>query len=150
MNFSIKKYTGIRIPFLAIMIGFSMILASKPVVGQVIIIIVDIHTSNSSESISNGANLTLPPILNSGREYKSNNICTIYPNPVKDKLVINFEEETQVYNLSLIDNEGNIVYDVILSDSETNLIMYGVGSGNYSMRLETDKGTIIKHIIIVD
>ena len=81
-----------------------------------------------------------------GTSHLSNNEFTIYPNPVNDKVTIEFVKPGLYEELKIIDNLGKVVFQRKLSsDVVENIDMRNYSSGLYSLLLSGDqKSRIVK------
>jgi len=75
------------------------------------------------------------------------NKTAIYPNPTKD--IINISNSDALINLiQITDLNGRVVKEVKVSDvNETQVSVSDLAQGVYSMKIVSDKGTIVKKVI---
>lgn len=71
----------------------------------------------------------------------------VFPNPVKDKLSI-VSESTSPLNIHLIDMEGRIVIDSVLTDGSNQLSVADLRAGVYMLRISSGEHTSLRRIII--
>lgn len=75
-----------------------------------------------------------------------NNKISIYPNPAKEELVIHTDPAIVVQKYSLADIMGRIVFTQVGDIKKINL--NHLSPGNYSLMLETNKGSLAKKIVV--
>ncbi len=69
----------------------------------------------------------------------------IYPNPVKDTLMIELPQKVQSYSVEINDMTGNRVMNIANSNK---LDISALTNGVYTVTIKTDKGDITKKIIV--
>jgi CubicO group peptidase (beta-lactamase class C family) len=76
-------------------------------------------------------------------------VISIFPNPVKDQLCINFENQT-FSRIELIDFLGRVTYAENISEKETNLLLNceNYPRGNYILRVSGKNKTVSNKIIL--
>ena len=76
----------------------------------------------------------------------------LYPNPIKDKLSVKFDEEmTSEVRVEIFDLIGTNVLNKVYDKSEANAIMIDFSnfkSQLYHLKITTDKGVIIKKVVL--
>lgn len=78
------------------------------------------------------------------------NSLSIYPNPAKETVNLQFEDVI-ASNIQIVNSLGFIVKDVNLASitNDYRLSLQGIRAGIYFIRVYTDKGIIIKRLLIV-
>lgn len=97
----------------------------------------------------------IPPDAITGEDNKveSNEGLNVYPNPVKNRLTVNFynKEEHDWVILQLIDTKGKIIWEKkeqgIAEGSIKEINLEGEISGMYFLKITTSKGVYVKPII---
>lgn len=69
-------------------------------------------------------------------------LATVYPNPVSDRFILVFGENTAQYHLALSDIFGRIVYETVISSEQSAHDISTLSFGLYLWRIESDHGTI--------
>jgi len=91
--------------------------------------------------------LTLPldeEVMLSNSTFNLQNKIHLYPNPVKNTLKINIENEVVVKNIQIYDVFGKRLLE---TNNATQLDISNLTSGLLFIKIETDKGLIIKKVI---
>jgi hypothetical protein len=70
----------------------------------------------------------------------------VYPNPAHDVLMIKKPENIQLQQISLYNNLGREI--IQFKKQQTTLNVSGLKPGLYFLKLHTDKGVIVKKIVI--
>ncbi len=90
-------------------------------------------------------------VLEEGLSIDDNNLngVALYPNPVKDELILNNSNNTFIKEVSLYDISGRVVARFNLNNNllENRLNLSELRSGTYIMILTSDKGQVNKQII---
>ncbi len=74
-------------------------------------------------------------------------IVSIYPNPVKSNLTLNFNKTADLKKVSLFDLYGHIIFEKQTDEISLNLNLSKIASGMYYLRVQNDTSFIIKKII---
>ena len=74
------------------------------------------------------------------------NKVNIYPNPTKGRLYIEVNESMNIYEISLVNIQGQIVRGY--ESSATQLDVSGIAEGIYFIKLSSSEGDIIKKVLI--
>ena len=77
-----------------------------------------------------------------------NNEIKIYPNPAKDKLIVQFENYQEI-KLNLLNILGQEIYNQKISGEKTEISLSEFSDGIYFLIVETEKGIFRKKIFIV-
>lgn len=72
---------------------------------------------------------------------------SIYPNPVKDKLVVELKNLSNVNMLSIINMQGKTIKTIQLTEKQTEISMDDLSKGMYLVKLRDDKGISMRKII---
>jgi hypothetical protein len=75
------------------------------------------------------------------------NSVTVYPNPFKNKLIFNCNDNASKIEVEILSVLGQIVYDFELKYPQTEIQLSQIPSGVYFIRVTNSDGTIIKKII---
>lgn len=119
---------------------------------QVIIIEVDIPAQGAGEGQEEGDEiLSVPEVqISASSSVMPYPSCTVYPNPVRDKMTIEFREHVDLQRIRLINENGFTIFDAATGWPYANMTADGVLPGNYNLFPETDYGTISTSIQVVD
>ena len=71
---------------------------------------------------------------------------SVYPNPARARLTVEAEGLRQV---TLINVQGQIVYDAIAEGNQTNIDLAGFVAGLYVLRIDTENGVVSRQVSIV-
>ncbi len=71
---------------------------------------------------------------------------SVYPNPARARLTIEAEGLRQV---TLINMQGQIVYDAIAEGNQTNIDLAGFVAGLYMLRIDTENGVVSRQVSVV-
>jgi len=74
-------------------------------------------------------------------------IVSIYPNPVKSNLTLNFNKSAYLKKVSLFDLYGHVIFDKQTDEISLNLNLSKITSGMYYIRVQDGTSSIIKKII---
>ena len=80
-------------------------------------------------------------------DFNFNDKVILYPNPVKDELTIQNQDEISFKNYSVLDINGRVLVSQSKAIQNNQINLASLTSGIYMLQLETDKGTVIKKII---
>ncbi|MFC0878314.1 T9SS type A sorting domain-containing protein [Saccharicrinis sp. FJH2] len=103
-------------------------------------------TANGLVTITNKSaekNLTTSLISESGL----NHIFKLYPNPVNDFIVIKMPKEIQYSHLKILNIQGKIIKSFTVHNNQNQLDVSDLSNGIYFVRIQTDKGCLIKKIV---
>jgi hypothetical protein len=89
----------------------------------------------------------LPFGLNIKKKYSRNQLLTIYPNPVADKLIVNSTES--IKRIQLINSIGHVVWEGTPLEDNSIHIPEGLAAGNYWMSIALTSGTVTKYLQII-
>ena len=78
------------------------------------------------------------------REHEAN--VTIYPNPTADQCNI-VSDNSVIRTVAIFDLNGKLVRQMSVNDSHVEMDMSRLASGNYILRIATDKGTTVKNVV---
>ena len=89
---------------------------------------------------------TSPISINEINNYSSINIC---PNPATSNLTIDVNENLRFTNylLRIYDVIGNLIFEKNLNNNKTNVDVSALPSGLYFIKVETEKGELIKKFV---
>lgn len=96
------------------------------------------ETSKTAEIIS---------IFNTPGSAMSSAIVSIYPNPVKSNLTLNFNKSADIKKVSLFDLYGHLIFEKQTDEISLNLNFSKITSGMYYIRVQDNTSSIIKKII---
>jgi hypothetical protein len=87
--------------------------------------------------------------VNGGIEDELAGNVRIYPNPFKDKIVVEVKPEWSGHkiNITLTDALGRVVYKNIIKGLYTEIPAAGLSAGIYQLQLSSDKGRMVKKLI---
>ena len=89
--------------------------------------------------ITNTATTTIQALANQDFEFAS--YFTIYPNPVKDVLKIDFKNSIEVQSINIYNTLGQLVLVIPNAQNTNNVDVSSLKSGNYFVKINSDKGT---------
>ena len=89
--------------------------------------------------ITNTATTTIQTLANQDFEFAS--YFTIYPNPVKDVLKIDFKNSIEVQSINIYNTLGQLVLVIPNAQNTNNVDVSSLKSGNYFIKINSDKGT---------
>ncbi len=72
---------------------------------------------------------------------------SVYPNPTKGEVNIQFTERILPSEISIVDTTGKQVYSIELTDNNTNIDISDLAAGIYYFHIKNSNGTKIKKII---
>jgi len=107
---------------------------------------------NSKEAAANGPQLV---VIDAGgsitrrAEAGENNTLQnifIYPNPVKDELIIHNNSETAL--MKIYDLSGKLIKQHFLTGSTTQVDVTNLKNGMYLLKIDNEKGTVVKKIFV--
>ncbi len=91
-------------------------------------------------------------VTNVGIEILTNNDIKVFPNPVKDKLNIEFNKVLGNVYIQITDINSKIIYSNKIDTDKTNLSLSinltNFDTGMYFLRITTNKGELIKKIVV--
>lgn len=70
----------------------------------------------------------------------------IYPNPVSDR--VNIQSNSEMEKLEVFNHLGQLTYQILTNSKILNLDVSGILSGLYFFKIQTEKGIIVKQVII--
>lgn len=85
-------------------------------------------------------------LISTGIQENDNSIIQVYPNPVQDKIKINYSENTIIESMSIIDLKGQKIIEFEINKTELDLS--GISKGLYFLKVTYEKGEIIRKIIV--
>jgi hypothetical protein len=71
----------------------------------------------------------------------------VYPNPVTDVLNVQWSNTTEMANLSIRDLSGRLILSERAGNGNAAIDLSELSSGNYILELQTQTGTLRKHIV---
>ena len=71
---------------------------------------------------------------------------SIFPNPSKDKVSIVSEGE-KVVSVSIVDVQGKIIQKIRINSLKKEIDISSLDKGIYLLRMETEKGTVVKKMV---
>jgi hypothetical protein len=71
----------------------------------------------------------------------------VYPNPVTDVLNVQWNNTTEMANLSIRDLSGRLILSERAGNGNAAIDLSELSSGNYILELQTQTGTLRKHIV---
>lgn len=74
----------------------------------------------------------------------TNNILKIYPNPSKDNITI---EGIAYANVEIINLQGQVVKNVIVTDNNPNINIADISNGIYSIRISTNESVFVQKLL---
>ena len=89
--------------------------------------------------ITNTATTTIQALANQNFEFAS--YFTIYPNPAKDFLKIDFKNSIEVQSINIYNTVGQLVLVIPNAQNTNNVDVSSLKSGNYFVKINSDKGT---------
>ena len=105
-----------------------------------------ISTDNSYNFIVQGnSNLVANFIPNIGVEEQQNSRLVVYPNPVTDKLTVEFEEE--IGHLEIISLAGNVVYNQNVCGIKTSVSLTNLPNGVYFIKVTSPNRSAIRKFV---
>lgn len=72
----------------------------------------------------------------------------LWPNPANEVLFISNRSEATLHRVLLIDCSGRVVKDLPLANIMEQKINIDVPSGSYLLKISTDEGELVKHLIV--
>ena len=89
--------------------------------------------------VTNTATTTIQTLANQDFEFA--NYFSLYPNPVKDVLKIDFKETIELKSINIYNTLGQLVLVIPNAQNTNNVDVSGLKSGNYLIKINSDKGT---------
>ena len=109
-------------------------------------VIADINNDVTEMDKSNNTNYTYFGYV-SIPEFYINNDIKLYPNPVSDKLIIEFDNQNISYNLEIINTTGQVILNKKITNSVEQVDLSGQSAGVYFVKLQSENNTIVKKVI---
>lgn len=104
---------------------------------------------DSKEASSSDPRLIITYISTTGiSDFDFNDKIKIFPNPAKDKLIIEFEN-SKTGKLILLNVFGQEIYNQKISDEKTEIDLSEYNEGIYFLSLQTEEGIFRKKIFVV-
>lgn len=85
------------------------------------------------------------------KEFNTNEIAIVYPNPTQNKTQINLKQKTQTADIQILEVSGKVVFQEKkepLNDYFYDLELTNYKSGVYFIRLKTENGTQIQKLLV--
>lgn len=97
--------------------------------------------------INDTAHVTLFVEICTGTDYNSSiSTINIYPNPVKEELKIKISDSNSILNFKILNILGEVIYTSTI-DKKATISTTHFPSGEYLIKLYSDKSTIIKKFV---
>lgn len=104
---------------------------------------------DSKEASGSDPRLIITYTINTGiSDFKFNNKIKIFPNPAKNKLIIEFEN-SKIGKLILLNVFGQEIYNQKISSDKTEIRLLDFNEGIYFLSLQTEEGIFREKIFIV-
>ena len=71
---------------------------------------------------------------------------SVYPNPARARLTI---EAEGLRHVTLLNVQGQIVYDAIAEGNQTNIALADYVTGLYILRIDTENGIIVRQVSVM-
>jgi beta-galactosidase len=72
---------------------------------------------------------------------------TIYPNPAREKIIIETDPENSIFNVRLFSIQGLLIREKKYGESYAEMDIKNLGSGIYILELSNSKGTVCKRFV---
>jgi hypothetical protein len=102
--------------------------------------------SENGELIYMNPNYNSCYLLSTEIEEINNSIINVYPNPVKDKIIIKNIDNIKIESISIIDFKGQKLLE--FDKNKTELEISGISNGIYLLKVNYENGNIIRRIIV--
>ena len=83
----------------------------------------------------------------SSSENASKSMYSLYPNPIKDRFIIESYNQNKSYEIEIINSIGQVILNKKISNSVEQIDLSGQTAGIYFVKLQTNGNTVVKKII---
>ncbi len=110
--------------------------------------------TSSGDNAVDGSTLSVDDLAFSGGVtginvvHKTAGGMSVYPNPARDQLAVEFNNEGANANIQLYDVLGNVVYEEKTQDNKNTIDVSQLSKGNYFLKISSDKNVEVQKIVV--
>lgn len=109
---------------------------------------INCNPPNNNSAKKDDSNFEDIPLAESDNNYESSEISlALYPNPTKSDFVVEFNEELADVSITIMDNNGRLIYTIKGDGKSFPLNLTNQTSGTYIVKIKTRKKDYIKSVV---